>query len=486
MTDGSGTRGVPRRWSLARRLRGWLMVSVGGLLIVVTGLATWFVRDTLARELDALVAEEDAELQVDLMERPLDEEFVHEVASKLDLETVGADLTVRVWRSPYDEPWIVAGAAPRSEWPAVTPPVEFASSAPAPDVRAFSTSATLAVIGADGAVRDEALRLEMLIDGTPSSDRLHGRLTVLVAVSWALGLAILLAGAQFAGRLSTLLRRVAESASPDRWAVDVEPTAPSTAPDEIHAVVAAFVRGLDLLKERRARNVLLTAGLAHELRSPLQNLITEAEVGLLRDRDGDAYRALIDRQLEELRKLALVVDNLVTLTALGEHSTLRRDEEFDLGEELELRLEHERTEGAHRGIEIQLTRVGSCDLRGDREALVLMVRNLVGNAIKWSPDGGIVRIGLAGSSQTLEITIDDSGPGVRAEERESIFEAFRQGSTPRGSRAGYGLGLALARAAADAAGGSVQVTSSPTGGARFVARIPRPKSISPVPAEPPA
>ncbi len=475
MTGTEEDQGAPRRWSLARRLRGWLVVSVGGLLVVVTALATWFVRDTLARELNALVAEEEAELQVDLMERPLDEAFVRTVASKLDLETIGADLTVRVWRPPYDRPWVVAGAPPRLGWPAEEPPEEFASSATARDVRTFSTSATLPVLGEDGVARDEALKLEMLIDGAPLNDRLRGRLTVLLGVSWALGLAILLAGAQFAGRVSTLLRRVAESASPDRWATDVEPTVPSTAPDEIHAVVAAFVRALDLLKERRARNVLLTAGLAHELRSPLQNLITEAEVGLLRDRSGDAYRALIDRQLEELRKLALVVDNLVTLTALGEHSTLRRDEEFDLADELELRLAHERAEGAHRGVEIQLTRAGSCDLRGDREALVLMVRNLVGNAIKWSPDGGTVQIGLEGSSEVVEVTIDDGGPGVRAEERESIFEAFRQGSTPRGARAGYGLGLALARAAADAAGGSVQVTSSPRGGARFVARIPRPR-----------
>jgi two-component system heavy metal sensor histidine kinase CusS len=266
---------------------------------------------------------------------------------------------------------------------------------------------------------------------------------------------------------------VAASAASARLDAAVEPSAPLRAPDEISHVAESFRESVAQMRAQHSRNLLLTAGLAHELRSPLQNLISEAEVALMRPRDVDAYRKLVGGQLEELRALALVVDNLITLTALRDTQALPRHEPFDLATQIAMRLSHEEHEGARRGVVVDVLHHGDCTIDGDREALVLMLRNLVGNAVRWTSDDTAVVLTIDGRADDLVVTVDDHGPGVPPSEREAIFEAFYQGPSPDGARAGYGLGLALARTAARSQGGEIRVETADTGGARFHVRLPR-------------
>jgi two-component system heavy metal sensor histidine kinase CusS len=218
---------------------------------------------------------------------------------------------------------------------------------------------------------------------------------------------------------------------------------------------------------------LIVAGLAHELRSPIQNLLGEAEVTLLRQRSADEYRAVLVSHIDELRDLGRVVDNLVLLCASQDAVRGRDLESFDLGHEAELRLSKDRDRAEQEGLHLELSRIGDLSFHGDREALLLALRNLATNALKWSPPGGTVRVQLIGDGERVEILVDDAGPGVPPAFRERVFELFFQGPALHGKRAGYGLGLALTRTAVIAHGGSIRIEDAPGGGARFRVELPR-------------
>ena len=109
----------------------------------------------------------------------------------------------------------------------------------------------------------------------------------------------------------------------------------------------------------------------------------------------------------------------------------------------------------------------------DREAMLRALRNLVSNAVQWTPQGGQVNVTIAATDLNVTLTVDDSGPGIPGPMRAKIFEPFARGGERGGERVGYGLGLAIVREAVEAHGGTVEVATSPIGGARFVVHIPR-------------
>ena len=213
--------------------------------------------------------------------------------------------------------------------------------------------------------------------------------------------------------------------------------------------------------------------MAHELRSPLQNMMGEASVALLREREPREYRAVLESQLDEMRDLGRVVDNLITLTALREPGALARKERFQLGDETELRLAKEGQLAAKRGVSLDIERDGDLEVEGDREALLLAIRNLVDNALRHASERGHVEVRLQGAADAVTVTVDDDGPGVAPDARAVIFEEFRQAPAQSRRRGGYGLGLALAKAAASAHAGTLTVGEAPLGGARFTLTLPR-------------
>ena len=112
-------------------------------------------------------------------------------------------------------------------------------------------------------------------------------------------------------------------------------------------------------------------------------------------------------------------------------------------------------------------------IESHREAVLRGVRNVVANALDWAPPAGRVRVSIRGDSDGIHVVVDDSGPGVPLEERARIFDPFVRGRIRQGRRIGYGLGLAIARSAVEAHGGTISVTESPLGGARFTMTLRR-------------
>ncbi len=280
----------------------------------------------------------------------------------------------------------------------------------------------------------------------------------------------LVAGQLFGRHVATWLERVArEVEGATERDADVEVLG---APNEVRAVVDALRTKLQATRDATERARLLTAGLAHDLRAPVQALLTSTQVALLTPSDPERQRRALEAQQSELRALARTIDNLVVWgspRSLGAPPRVR----FDLARELEPRLAAEREEAAKAGVFLDLEREGDVTLEGDPVSLVLALRNLVGNAIAWSPSGGQVLIRLVGQDAAIEVSVEDEGPGVPQAERQRIFEPFVRGHAAPGKRVGYGLGLAIVACVVSRASGEVRVEDALGGGARFVVRLSR-------------
>ncbi|MFT4710687.1 MAG: two-component system heavy metal sensor histidine kinase CusS, partial [Planctomycetota bacterium] len=322
------------------------------------------------------------------------------------------------------------------------------------------------------------------VDGSVQRSTLM-RFGLVVAFLLALGVAFaLVGGVALANRFSGLLVGVSDQV---RSVGTVEGDADLTIdleglPEEVRDVAVALQGALNRLAKETRQFRLLTAGLAHELRSPIQNLQGEIEVTLRQERDADGYRKTLESNLDEVRGLGEAVHNLMQLCVEREVVPGSLQEEFNLGFEAQLRLAGEVAQAKRKGVEVELLLYGigateaSMDaevwLFGDREAMLRVVRNLVGNAVQWTPSGGKVAVKIVATKHEATLTVDDSGPGIPEAMRDDIFEPFARGGARGGERVGYGLGLAIVRDAVMDHGGSVEIGTSALGGARITVTIP--------------
>lgn len=452
-----------RPWSLARRLSGLFLVSITVFVVAIAGLTGWLVRASIEKDLDGLPHEELVELRehLELFTGPNDP--LEALLDDLAQEHTPCAFAWRIWirDAPAIEYGETALLAPDRPSPLREGEAETARASSAGTLRWKTESVGTGITV--GVVIDGARRLELL-------HRYEGYavIVILVAILLAFGVATLVFR-----RVSKVLAEVASRAravrNPDA-AVDMRVP---DAPVEIQEVSDALGEMLANIRGELQQARLFTAGLAHELRSPVQNLVGETEVALIQDRDGATYREVLRSNLDELRSLGDAIDNLVTICSAGDRRRTLARERFDLAAEAALRLKREGQIAERRGILLALRSEGDCQVTGDREALLRAVRNVTANAIQWSDRGARVEVRLAGEGDRMRVTVDDAGPGVPEDLRQRIYEPFFRGPSARGRRIGYGLGLALARTAVEEQGGSITVEDSPLGGARFALDFPR-------------
>jgi len=314
--------------------------------------------------------------------------------------------------------------------------------------------------------------LELLVDGSEQREALQHYWMVAGLAFLVFGTVALVASNLMARRVASMLRRVADQVGRSELINGDVTLRAEGAPEEIAAIVETLQTELDRLQRESASIRLFTAGMAHELRSPIQNMAGETEVVLLRPRSVEEYEATLRSQLDEIRGFGDAVDNLLTMCTLNE-GVQGEAEEFDLATEARLRLGREGTRAEREGVEFALKVQGQTRIAGDRESILRSLRNVVSNAVDWTPPKSCVSLAIEGRSDDVVVTVDDGGPGIPEEERQRVFEPFARGRSPARSRAGYGLGLAIAKAGIEGQGGHIEVGVSPAGGARFVIVLPR-------------
>jgi hypothetical protein len=212
---------------------------------------------------------------------------------------------------------------------------------------------------------------------------------------------------------------------------------------------------------------------AHELRSPMAAVIGAART--LQDRwrmltaeQRESFLALIG---DETARLAELVGDVLDTSRIEAGTFSYRFEEVDLGRVIDEAIETAVL--AQQEVPVVASGHGALPaIRGDRTRLRQVLGNLIENAVKYSPEGGEVRVSAAAANGEVRIAVRDAGPGIPRDHQARIFEKFGRVDVPGASKPGTGLGLFIARSIAEAHGGSLDVSSGAEPGSTFTLMLP--------------
>jgi two-component system heavy metal sensor histidine kinase CusS len=245
-------------------------------------------------------------------------------------------------------------------------------------------------------------------------------------------------------------------------------------PFELASLANTFNQMLDRLEGSFERISRFSADIAHDLRTPVNNIRGEAEVALARARTADEYRDVIESCLEEAVRLSDLIGDLLFLARAESPLPHLRRERIDVGNLLEGVREYYEGLAAEGGITLA-TRVGADTVLAelDRTLMQRAVGNLVSNGLAHTPPGGAVTLGATADSLTICIDVTDTGDGIPAEALPRVFDRFfRVDSSRSQNLGGTGLGLAIVKSIAMLHGGNVEIMSQEGKGTRVALHLP--------------
>jgi two-component system, OmpR family, heavy metal sensor histidine kinase CusS len=259
---------------------------------------------------------------------------------------------------------------------------------------------------------------------------------------------------------------------------------PEGYPFELASLASTFNQMLDRLEESFERISRFSADIAHDLRTPVNNIRGEAEVALARARSADEYRDVIESCLEEAVRLSDLIGDLLFLARAESPLTHLRRERVDVGELLGGVREYYEASAADSGVSL-ITTVADKPVIAelDRTLLQRAVGNLVSNALAHTPRGGAVVLGTSADFSNLDlpnydfssirIEVSDTGVGIPPEALPRVFDRFfRVDSSRSQGSGGTGLGLAIVQSIALLHGGNVEISSQPGQGTRVTLHMP--------------
>ena len=248
--------------------------------------------------------------------------------------------------------------------------------------------------------------------------------------------------------------------------------------DELWHLARTFNTMLDRIRDGVHEQRRLVADASHELRTPLAAMRAEIDVSLRADELSPAARDVLASAREEVDRLSRMVDDLLTLASADDGRLALDLRPADLAMLAADVAEAQRPLAARRNVTIELSGPPA-PVRADRDRLGRAIRNVVENAIEFSPPGGVVELTTAPG----RLQVADEGPGVPAELRERVFDRFFRADPSRTRETGgSGLGLAIARELVAGHGGAVRVEPSARGS---VLAIELPEAFN-VPTDPAA
>jgi heavy metal sensor kinase len=255
---------------------------------------------------------------------------------------------------------------------------------------------------------------------------------------------------------------------------------PADNPNDELGHMARVLNGLlERLGESFEKLQHFTSDVSHELRTPLAAMRSVGEVGLQEDHSTEKYRDIIGSMLEEVARLTSMIDTLLTIAHADSGAIELQRSVFSM---MDLVQESVGVVGVLAEDKKQtISVIGDSEIPvfADRSFLRMAVINLLDNAVKYSPSGSTVRLILSdernSSNQTefIQLTIEDEGPGIPEDKASRVFDRFYRVDEGRTRDAGgAGLGLAIAKWAVEAHGGSISVTPRSPNGSIFKIRLP--------------
>lgn len=464
-----------RVWSIAARLTALYAASAFGLLLLSSVFLFWTLHRDLDRKAGQFLVDKVREIRGIMADHragaaALEREIVRETAAPL------------YWR--YYVRTLSRGGDTTIETPgmhAFLPPHVF----PAPAERVETA-------GVGGEWRDPGGRLYVLmaawaeVDNGPSDGRIiqigldiseedailgdyrrkmAGVLLAGLAVAAAAGAIVARRGLRPLADITTAASRIGPTHLK-------EPIGRTRWPRELADLAAVFDAMLARLEDSFTRLSQFSADLAHELRTPVGNLVGEAEVALSRPRTADEYRSVLESNLEEYGRLSRMIDKLLFL------ARAERDRTPLTKIPLEVHAEVEAVVGFHEAVaaerRIRVTCRGNARIVADQMLFRRAVSNLLSNALDHTPEGGEVEISVEESKHgAVDVSVRDTGCGIAPEHLPWIFDRFyRVESSRSAGPVGTGLGLAIVKSIMHLHQGAAKVESAPGKGTTVVLSFP--------------
>jgi two-component system heavy metal sensor histidine kinase CusS len=227
-------------------------------------------------------------------------------------------------------------------------------------------------------------------------------------------------------------------------------------PRELQPMAIAFDEMLKRLDDSFTRLSQFSADLAHELRTPIANMLGEAQVALSRDRGSAEYRETIESTIGECERLSGIVDNLLFVARADAAREPVARKRFDARAAAEKIAAFYETIAEDRHVAISCK--GQGQISADPALFERAVGNLVDNALRFTPENGSIEIVLDEHATDFEVAVSDNGSGIAPEHLPRVFDRFSRAESSRGSD-GAGLGLALVKSIVDLHGGTARIQS---------------------------
>jgi two-component system heavy metal sensor histidine kinase CusS len=245
-------------------------------------------------------------------------------------------------------------------------------------------------------------------------------------------------------------------------------------PRELQPLAIAFDQMLKRLDDSFTRLSQFSADLAHELRTPIANMLGEAQVALTRDRSAIEYREIIESTVAECERLSRIVDNLLFVARVDAAREPIARKRFDARAAAEKIADFYQT--AADDHHVTITCSGDGQIYADPDLFERAVGNLIDNALRFTAKHGSINVEVAKHKSDFEVAVHDNGSGISAEHLPHVFDRFYRAESSRTSD-GAGLGLALVKSIVELHGGSATIGSELGRGTTVTLKFPAQPSM---------
>jgi two-component system heavy metal sensor histidine kinase CusS len=450
-------------WSVATRLTLWYTASAFALVTLASGILYWALLSDLAREDDEELADKVRILRELLQGPAADFEAAQQLVEIGWASRQHAQIYARVQdgdgSTVFETPGMSRLLSP-DLFP--TPSAQGGQPGPGTDVRSAGGKAFRVVSAPFGGSpsRASGRSIQVALDRSPEVDLIERYRLILGMVLGTASLVCGVFGYQIARRGIRPLREITATAGRIGASRLGERLSPDSLPAELAELATTFNAMLQRLQESFDRLARFSADIAHELRTPMNNLRGEVEVTLAKPRSGEEYREVLGSCLEESVRLSRLIDNLLFL-ARAEHPQTQVDKEpLNVARELTALQEFYEPKAAEAGVKLTVNVEGDVLARVNRALFQRAIGNLIDNALKYTPAGGSVVLGASRQDGFLCIRVSDTGTGIEPKHLPHLFDRFyRVDSARAAASGGVGLGLAIVKGIAELHGGSVTVAS---------------------------
>jgi heavy metal sensor kinase len=242
--------------------------------------------------------------------------------------------------------------------------------------------------------------------------------------------------------------------------------------DELGRLAQTFNEMISRLRDSFHRINQFSIDVSHELKTPLTILKGETEVALRKERDNEGYKRILKSNLEEIDRMADIIDDLLLLSKAEAKEIQLNVEEVSMRDLVADVCVNMKIFADNKGIDLTLKDLEDIRIKGDELKLRRMLLNIVENGIKYTPSGGKLEISSFTNNGYVQVDVKDNGVGIPDSDIKFIFDRFYRGDKSLKRESGSGLGLSISKWIAEMHKGTIEVKSQPAEGSLFSIKLP--------------